>query len=64
MADFYRQVCQQLRMAGYEKVAGGKGSHEKWHNPQLDRTFIVPHNLKKRHTANVIMKSADLTKNF
>ena len=64
MADFYRTVIEQLRMAQFELEKGGKGSHEKWRNRQTGRLVIVPRNLKKRHTANAILKSAGLNKMF
>ena len=60
MATYYRKLCQQLKAAGFVQVVGGKGSHEKWHNAEKDITLIVPHNLKKKHTANGILKSAGL----
>ncbi|MEO0667601.1 MAG: type II toxin-antitoxin system HicA family toxin [Pseudomonadota bacterium] len=64
MADFYRQVCQLLRNAGYVQIPGGKGSHQKWYNAERDSLLIVPYNLKKRHTANGIIKDAGLKKKF
>lgn len=64
MADYYLQVIQLLRAAGYKKVPGGKGSHQKWYNSERDLLLIVPQNLKKRHTANGIMKDAGLKKKF
>jgi predicted RNA binding protein YcfA (HicA-like mRNA interferase family) len=60
MADLYRQVTRLLASAGYRKVTGGKGSHEKWENEVLGRKLIVPRNLKSRHTAQGILKSAGL----
>ena len=64
MADYYRQVCQLLRAAGYVQIPGGKGSHQKWYNAEKDDLQIVPFNLKKKHTANSIMKDAGLNKTF
>ena len=62
MADYYRQFTRLLASAGFKKVPGGKGSHEKWESDVLCRRVIVPRNLKKRHTANGILKSAGLSK--
>jgi HicA toxin of bacterial toxin-antitoxin, len=31
--DFYPDLVRLLHAAGWVKVAGGKGSHEKWRNP-------------------------------
>ena len=64
MADFYRTLVEQLRMAGFKPEKGGKGSHEKWRNSETGKLLIVPRNLKKRHTANAILKSAGLNKIF
>ena len=60
MGDLYRQVTRLLASAGYVRGTGGKGSHEKWENDVLGRKVIVPRNLKSRHTANGILKSAGL----
>jgi len=64
VADYYRQVCQLLRAAGYVQIPGGKGSHQKWYNAEKDDLQIGPFNLKKKHTANGIMKDAGLNKKF
>jgi ribosomal protein L16/L10AE len=58
--DFYRQTTRFLRAAGYVRVQGGKGSHEKWHSLVLNRQVLVPRNLKSRFTANGILASAGL----
>ncbi|MFD1340811.1 type II toxin-antitoxin system HicA family toxin [Litorisediminicola beolgyonensis] len=62
MASLYRRVSEQLRIAGFQKIAGGKGSHEKWRHEYSGRLVIVPRNLKSRHTADGILKSAGLEK--
>lgn len=62
MPDFWRDVCALLRAAGYRQIPGGKGGHQKWYHPEKDRLLIVPYNLKSRHTANAILKSAGLDK--
>ncbi|MEM9032307.1 MAG: type II toxin-antitoxin system HicA family toxin [Pseudomonadota bacterium] len=62
--DYYRQVIERLRSAGFQFVGQAKGSHEKWRNDQTARLVIVPRNLKSRHTANAILKSAGLEKAF
>jgi predicted RNA binding protein YcfA (HicA-like mRNA interferase family) len=49
--------------AGWERVPGGKGSHEKWRNPGGDRTVVVART-KSRHTANEVLKQAGLPKAF
>ncbi|WP_422373293.1 type II toxin-antitoxin system HicA family toxin [Hoeflea sp.] len=59
---FYRQVCEELTRAGFAYLSNAKGSHEKWRNPETGRLVLVPRNLKSRHTANAIMKSAGVEK--
>ena len=59
---FYRQVVRELSLRGFERVKGGKGSHEKWASAAGDKTLIVPRELKSRHTANGILKSAGTAK--
>jgi predicted RNA binding protein YcfA (HicA-like mRNA interferase family) len=61
--DFYSELVQLLRAAGWRRVPGGKGSHEKWRQEETGRTLIVPHT-KSRHTANEILKEAGLPKAF
>lgn len=62
-SDFYAELVRLLRAAGWRRVPGGKGSHEKWRHDESGRTLIVPHT-KSRHTANEILKDAGLPKAF
>jgi predicted RNA binding protein YcfA (HicA-like mRNA interferase family) len=62
VGDLYRDVTALLRTNGYQLVSGGKGSHEKWHNEIVGVKLIVPRNLKSKHTANGILKSARIAK--
>jgi len=52
-----------LTAAGCERLAGGKGSHEKWRSPISGRVFIVPRP-KSGRTANEVSKQAGLPKAF
>lgn len=61
---YYREVSALLREAGYERIAGGKGSHEKWQNSKTGHVVIVPRNLQSRHTANGILKDIGVRKKF
>lgn len=63
MTDFYPQLSRLLRDAGWRRVAGGKGSHEKWRHDETGQTVIVPHS-KSRHSANEVLKQAGLPKAF
>ncbi|MBI4772275.1 MAG: type II toxin-antitoxin system HicA family toxin [Chloroflexi bacterium] len=38
----YRDLARRLRELGCEELAGGRGSHRKWHNPVTDRVTVVP----------------------
>jgi predicted RNA binding protein YcfA (HicA-like mRNA interferase family) len=51
--DFYRDLTKLLSAAGWEKVDGGKGSHERWINSVTAKSVIVPRS-KSRHTANEV----------
>jgi predicted RNA binding protein YcfA (HicA-like mRNA interferase family) len=61
--DYYREIVRLLTAAGWTKMAGGKGSHEKWIEPRSSRVVIVPRS-KSRHTANEVLKQAGLPKAF
>jgi predicted RNA binding protein YcfA (HicA-like mRNA interferase family) len=61
--DFYPDLVRLLSAAGWTKVPGGKGSHEKWRNTESKRTIIVART-GSRHTANGILKQAGLAKAF
>jgi predicted RNA binding protein YcfA (HicA-like mRNA interferase family) len=61
--DFYRDLVRLLTAAGWVKVPGGKGSHEKWQNRESGKVVIVPRS-KSRHTANEVLKQAGLPKSF
>jgi predicted RNA binding protein YcfA (HicA-like mRNA interferase family) len=63
MTEFYPQLSKLLRDAGWSRVPGGKGSHEKWRHGETGRTVIVPHS-KSRHSANEVLKQAGLPKAF
>ncbi|MDO9335786.1 MAG: type II toxin-antitoxin system HicA family toxin [Caulobacter sp.] len=61
--DFYNDIIAILTAAGWVKVPGGKGSHEKWRHKKSGKTIIVPRS-KSRHTANEVLKGAGLPKAF
>jgi predicted RNA binding protein YcfA (HicA-like mRNA interferase family) len=61
--DFYLEITKALKAAGWRKVDGGKGSHEKWQYGDTERVVIVPKS-KSRHTANEVLKQAGLPKKF
>ncbi len=54
---FYDQVTEELKLLGFSRISGGKGSHEKW-KKEGGPVITVPRKLKSRHTANGILKDA------
>ena len=64
MADFYRELVAILRANGFEFVRNAKGSHEIWANPKTNQQVTVPRSTKSRHTANDVLKQANLPKKF
>jgi predicted RNA binding protein YcfA (HicA-like mRNA interferase family) len=63
LADYYRDLVKLLAEAGWRRIDGGKGSHEKWRHLETGRTVIVPRS-KSRHTANEVLRQAGLPKAF
>ena len=64
MANFYRDIVEIPKRHGCTFVRQGKGDHEIWFSPILERTFSVDHGVVKRHTANGILKDAGISKAF
>jgi predicted RNA binding protein YcfA (HicA-like mRNA interferase family) len=64
MADFGKDVRKALRAAGCFLLRQGRGDHEIWYCPGTKRKLTVDFRIKSRHTANAILKAADLTKKF
>jgi predicted RNA binding protein YcfA (HicA-like mRNA interferase family) len=64
VADFNKAVCKILREHGCHLYRQGKGSHEIWCSPLVDRYFTVPAKILSRHTANEVLKQAGLAKAF
>lgn len=61
MASYYKKVTKLLKSKGWVKLREAKGSHEIWHHPDISESKTsVPVNLKKRHTANGILKRAGI----
>ncbi|XGW00083.1 MAG: type II toxin-antitoxin system HicA family toxin [Leptolyngbya sp. BL-A-14] len=53
-----------LAEAGCSFERHGKGDHEIWYSPLVDRRFVVDSFIKSRHTANAVLKQAGLPKAF
>ncbi|HVZ12834.1 MAG TPA: type II toxin-antitoxin system HicA family toxin [Bauldia sp.] len=63
-SNLYPDLVRLLRRAGCTLVRQGKGSHEIWFSPLTKRTFSIPRNTQKTHTANNVLKDAGLPKAF
>jgi predicted RNA binding protein YcfA (HicA-like mRNA interferase family) len=57
--DLYKTVIGLIEENGGEFVRMGKGSHSIWKGGNGRKT-TVPKNLKRRHTANAILKQLDI----
>lgn len=60
---YYALVPKELKAIGYGYDGNTKGSHERWTCADKPDA-IVPRNLKSRHTANAILRTAGLSKKF
>jgi predicted RNA binding protein YcfA (HicA-like mRNA interferase family) len=61
---FDKDLKERLLEAGCGFVRAAKGSHELWYSPVSGRHFVVPNDIRSRHTANAILKQAGLPKAF
>jgi predicted RNA binding protein YcfA (HicA-like mRNA interferase family) len=62
VADFAPLVKQELLRVGWERKRFGKGDHAIWWNPKSGETVTVDSKIKSRHTANLILKRAGVSK--
>ena len=62
MATYDRALKGVLRDNGWEIERKGKGSHRIWFKETRlgNRIVSVPNKIKSRHTANAILKDADI----
>jgi predicted RNA binding protein YcfA (HicA-like mRNA interferase family) len=60
VVGFYKTVAILLKQNGYVQIQNAKGSHEKWVSARTSKPLIVPRNLMSRHTANAILKDANI----
>jgi hypothetical protein len=64
MDSYAPLVKELLRNAGCSFLRHGKGDHDIWHSPIVNRHFPVAYKIKSRHTANEILRQAGLPKAF
>lgn len=64
MSDFAPEVKRILEANGCHFKRHGKGDQYIWCNPRTGKSFPVDAKIKSRHTANGIMKQADIAHKF
>lgn len=60
MKSYYRPVSELLKEHGFEIFRQGKGSHQVWKHFATGRQVTVSTSCKSRHTANEILKQAQI----
>ena len=58
MAGYEKQVTSHLKRGGFSKERNPRGSHVIWSNGDIE--VSVPAKIRKRHTANGILKVAGI----
>ena len=64
MASYTPGVKEVLRSHQCYFERAGKGDHEIWYSPITQRRFPVDGKILSRHTANAVLKQADIAKHF
>ena len=64
MAEYEKKVRKILKANGWDFLRQGKGNHEMWANPLFSHKLTVDGKIKSRHSANGIMKSANIKHKF
>jgi len=64
MAEYERIVRKVLKDNGCSFVRRGKGDHDIWYSPIIDKNFPVDGKIKSRHIANAIMRQAGIPYKF
>ena len=62
MANYTKQILKLLSDNGCYFLRRGKGSHNIWFSPIMNRPFTVVESIENRHTANGILKDAGINK--
>jgi predicted RNA binding protein YcfA (HicA-like mRNA interferase family) len=60
MADYTQRVLKILTDNSCRFLRRGKGSHDIWYSPIMNRPFTVVTKIENRHTANGILKDAGI----
>ena len=62
MADYTRNVKKLLSDNGCYFIRHGKGDHDIWYSPIVNRNFAVDGSITKRSSANETLKVAGVKK--
>jgi hypothetical protein len=62
--SFTPRLKELLRRHGRRFERRGKGDHEIWYSPIVDRRFVVDGAILSRHTANAVLKQAGIAERF
>lgn len=60
VSSYGRDLKRILREHGCSFVRSGKGDHEIWYSPMTDLHFTVDAGVRKRFTAEAILKQAGI----
>jgi predicted RNA binding protein YcfA (HicA-like mRNA interferase family) len=60
MASYEGKVKKLLKSNGWARCRQPRGSHEIWSHNDNSQEITVPSIIKKRHTANHILKAAGI----
>ncbi|MCL2107934.1 MAG: type II toxin-antitoxin system HicA family toxin [Oscillospiraceae bacterium] len=64
MAEYEKKVREVLKENGYFFERHGKGDHDIWFNPEIQKSVSVDGKIKSRHSANGILKEAKIDFRF
>jgi hypothetical protein len=64
MAEYEKKVRDKLSQNGCYFVRRGKGDHDIWFCPIVNKSLPVDARIKSRHTANAIMRQAGIDHKF
>ena len=64
MAEFERRLRKILAEYGCFFVRHGRGDHDIWHSPIVNRNFVVDGEITSRHSANGVLKEAGIPYRF
>ena len=64
MSEYEKKVRQVLKDNGCYFVRHGKGDHDIWYSPIVNKNIPVDSKIKSRHSANGILKQSGIDYKF